>query len=83
MAFRLATWNYRAPRADGKRHFGFVIDDVGPSPSVEPNGSVVDLYGYTSMAVAAVQQQAAEIDELKREVAQLRKELEASRQPVK
>jgi hypothetical protein len=74
----LATWEYRAPLADGKRHFGFVIDDVGSSPSVEPNGSVVDLYGYTSMAVAAFQEQAAQIDELKREVAQLRKDLEAS-----
>jgi hypothetical protein len=77
VAFRLATWDYRAPRADGTRHFGFIIDDVGPSPSVAPNGSVVDLYGYTSMAVAALQEQAAEIDELKREVAQLRKDLEA------
>jgi len=83
VAFRLATWEYRAPLADGKRHFGFIIDDVGSSPSVEPNGSVVDLYGYTSMAVAAFQEQAAQIDELKREVAQLRKDLEASRRPVR
>ena len=79
VAFPLATWEYRAPRADGKRHFGFIIDDVAPSPSIAPNGSVVDLYGYTSMAVAAVQQQAVEIDELKREIAELRKELEGSR----
>jgi hypothetical protein len=83
LAFHLATWEYRPPLADGKRHFGFVIDDVGSSPSVEPNGSVVDLYGYTSMAVAAFQEQAAQIDELKREVARLRKDLEAPRRPVK
>jgi hypothetical protein len=79
MAFRLATWDDRAPLRDGRRHFGFVIDDVAPSAAVEPNGSVVDLYGYASMAVAALQEQQAEIDRLDHEVARLRAELEAAR----
>ena len=54
---------------------GFIIDDVGPGPSVAPNGQTVDLYGYTSMAVATLQVQAQEIAELKAELAALKAEL--------
>ena len=78
-SFRLASYQYNVPGAPADTHLGFIIDDVEPSPSVAPNGDTVDLYGYTSMAVAAVQEQAREIDQLKREVASLRHELTASR----
>jgi len=43
-----------------------------PSRSVAEGGDAVDLYGYASMAVAAVQTQAREIAALQREVGSLR-----------
>jgi len=79
----LATYRYRAPEAASRTHLGFIIDDVEPSLSVDPDRDMVDLYGYASMAVAAIQTQADEIAALRREVAELRRELrkrEARRQ---
>jgi hypothetical protein len=76
MDFRLATWRYKGTPAD-RRHLGFMIDDVEPTAAAERDH--VDLYGYTSMAVAALQTQARQIDALEREVAALRAEL--SRRP--
>jgi hypothetical protein len=75
MKFRLATYRYKPGVADGESHLGFIIDDVAPSPAVAPTGSHVDLYGYTTMAVAALQQQQAQIAQLQKEVAALRTEL--------
>jgi hypothetical protein len=72
LGFRLATYQYRHEGAGGPEHLGFIIDDVGPGPAVAPNGEMVDLYGFTSMAVAAIQNQARQIEELRREVATLR-----------
>jgi hypothetical protein len=79
LTFRLASFQYNLPGASPAPHLGFIIDDVAPSPSVAADGNTVDLYGYASMAVAAVQEQAREIDQLKGEVASLRHELTASR----
>src|SRR5439155_22412171 len=56
-------------------HLGFIIDAVGASPAVAADGGHVDLYGYTSMAVGAIQAQQRRIDALTREVAALRAEL--------
>lgn len=75
LAFRLASWQYALPGAPPATHLGFIIDDVEPSPSIAENGKSVDLYGYASMAVAAVQTQAREIDELKAAVAALQKQV--------
>ena len=75
MRFRLATYRYRA--APDRTHLGFVIEDVEPSASVDPARDMVDLYGYTSMAVAALQTQAREIETLRHEVKALRRELKA------
>jgi hypothetical protein len=75
----LASYQYDLPGTPADRHLGFIIDDVEPSPSVTPIGDTVDLYAYTSMAVAAVQEQAPEIDQLTREVASLRQELKEAR----
>jgi hypothetical protein len=77
--FRLASYQYNLPGAPADTHLGFIIDDVEPSPSVAPHGDTVDLYGYTSMAVAAVQEQAREIDQLTHQVESLRQELKAAR----
>jgi hypothetical protein len=72
---RLARYRYNLPGASSDSRLGFIIDDIGPSPAVAPNGDTVDLYGYTSMAVAALQEQAREIDRLEHEVRLLRQEL--------
>lgn len=72
--FRLATYRYRQEAASSPTHLGFMIDDVAPSAAVtQKSGDSVDLYGYTTMAVAALQTQAREIAELRREVDDLKK----------
>jgi hypothetical protein len=69
--FKLATYEYRDPALAGKRHLGFIIEDVPGSPAVDRDGNMVDLYGYASMLVAAVQAQGEEIAKLKAELARL------------
>jgi len=77
-AMRLATWRYTGADDDGRQHTGFVIDDLRKgSPAVAAPGDRVDLYGYTSMAVAALQSQATEIAALREELRELRSMLPA------
>jgi hypothetical protein len=71
----LATWRYRSQGAEAPARLGFLIDDVGSAPCVQPSGQRVDLYGYTSMTVAAVQVQAREIEALRAELVALRREV--------
>jgi hypothetical protein len=69
----LATYRYKeGPPA---RHLGFILEDAGPSAAADGERDMVDLYGYTSMAVAALKVQAQQIDELRTEVSALKKEL--------
>lgn len=75
-ALRLATYRYRDARPTSPERLGFVIDDGPPAVCVAGDGETVDLYGYTSLTVAAVQAQARRIEELEREVAGLRARLE-------
>jgi hypothetical protein len=63
---------YRYKDGPEREHLGFIIEDIEPSPSVDSKHDQVDLYGYTSMAVAALQQQHAEIEALKHEVESLK-----------
>ncbi len=79
MNVRLATYRYRAGGPAAPEQLGFIIDDVGLGPSVNPDGETVNLYGYASMAVAALQAQEREIAELRREVASLRKQVKQAR----
>ncbi len=72
--FRLATYRYRAAGPADRQHLGFIIEDVGTSAAVDAKHDRVDLYGYASMAVAALQVQAAQIESLQAEVAALRRE---------
>jgi hypothetical protein len=72
--FRLATYEYRDPALAGQRHLGFIIEDVPGSPAVDRDGNMVDLYGYASMLVAAVQAQGEEIRKLKTELSRLKRQ---------
>jgi hypothetical protein len=69
LATPLAQFRYKHD-ASGGSSLGFIIEDVEPSPSVA--GDHVDLYGYTSMAVAALQVQSERVHALEQEVQQLR-----------
>jgi hypothetical protein len=72
-ALRLARYRYTA--APAREHLGFMIDDVPDSPAVDEPRDMVDLYAYTSMVVATVQQQAARLDRQQRELETLRAEV--------
>ncbi len=72
----LATWQYRQ-RPEATPHLGFIIEDITPSPAVRASEDQVDLYGYSSMILATVQVQQAEIEELRAQVADLSRRLEA------
>jgi hypothetical protein len=71
--FPLATYRYKSESEADRQHLGFIIDDVSPSPAVMSSGDRVDLYGYTTMTVAALQVQAKELADLRREVADLKR----------
>jgi hypothetical protein len=77
LELRLATYRYRND-AQGRSRLGFIIEDVEPSVTVDSERGVVDLYAYTSMAIATLQSQAKEIAELRKEVAALRGRLPKS-----
>jgi hypothetical protein len=70
----LASWRYRtAP--DAAPQLGFVIEDIEPSAAV--SGDRVNMYGYLSMAVAAIQVQQRQIGALQAELQALRERLAA------
>ncbi len=77
LAFKLATWQYKHDGKAAPTHLGFIIDDVPGSAAVAADGDHVDLYGYTSLAVAALQQQQRRIDELEAKLAALEARLPA------
>jgi hypothetical protein len=69
---RIAKWQYVSDGSSEKPRIGFIIDDVPDSPAVRPDRERVDLYGYTSMAVAAIQSQQRRLDSLEAEMEKLR-----------
>jgi hypothetical protein len=57
-SMKLADWRYLTEPSGTKHHLGFIIDDLPKeSPAVLPRGDQVNMYGYTSMAVAALKTQ--------------------------
>jgi hypothetical protein len=72
---KLATWRYK--HDPGRARLGFIIDDLAGADSAVAveGGERVDLYGYTSLAVATLQRQAKQIADLQRELAALRRQL--------
>ncbi len=72
---RLSSWQYKAEGESVRRHVGFLIDDMPQSIAVSDSGERVDLYGYTSMAIAAVQVQDKRLESLERELVSMRAEM--------
>lgn len=75
LAMKLARWRYKWDASDRKARLGFLIDDAPEAPAVDADGEHVDLYGYASMAVAAIQSQARELDTLREQMAALRAQM--------
>jgi hypothetical protein len=74
LATPLFTWRYEdAPEAS---RFGFLIDESAPPFSVLPDGERVDLYGYTSLAVAALKRLKADNDTLRERLERLERRLD-------
>ncbi len=78
---RLTTYQYKTDPAAAPRRLGFIIDDTKTPYPINADGNSVNLYGYVSMAVAAIQTQSREIEALRAEVAQLRR-ARSSRRPA-
>jgi hypothetical protein len=70
-AIKLHTYRYKNEPPSTPRRLGFIIDDTNAPEAINPDGNTVDLYGYLSMAVAAVQTQAKEIEELRAKIKSL------------
>jgi len=69
---RLATYRYRDPAIDKRRHLGFIIEDNPHCLATDLDKRQVDLYSFTSMVLALAQQQQKEIEDLRRQVEVLR-----------
>lgn len=74
LATPLYTWRY--DDAPGATRFGFLIDESAPDFAVLPDGERVDLYGYTSLAVAALKRQRLELDALRLRLESLERRLD-------
>ncbi|MBI3185151.1 MAG: hypothetical protein HYZ28_23695 [Myxococcales bacterium] len=74
MGLPLATYRYKEGLGQN-RHLGFIIDGNESLICVRPERDQVDVYGYTSMAVAALKVQAAQLAELREELASLKASL--------
>jgi hypothetical protein len=68
-AIRLARYRYLG--SDEPR-LGFMLEDDPPAASVDRGRDMVDLYGYSSLAVAALQVHERRIEALERELRELR-----------
>jgi hypothetical protein len=70
---KLTTYHYKTDPALSPRRLGFIIDDTKSPYPANADGTSVNLYGYMSMAVAAIQSQSREIEALRAEVARLKR----------
>lgn len=76
LSMPLATWRYRdAPEA---RQLGFVLEDVTPNPAADEAHDRVNLYAFTTMAVAALRVQHAELATLRQRVEELQARADAA-----
>ncbi len=82
MDVELTRWRYNWEPESSKLHLGFILDDLpAGSPAAAEDGHHVDLYGYTSMVVAASQVQEQRIHDLETKVAELEALLRRSLAP--
>lgn len=72
---KLATWRYK--HDPSKTRVGIIIEDNESSAAVDAARNMVDVYGYTSMVIAAVQLQARQIEALESEVKRLKQSCSA------
>lgn len=79
-SIRLARYAYRADPS--KEHLGFILEDQAPPDAVLEGRSMIDLYGYTSMVVAALQDQRHEMAEQAKTLEAQRREIELLRASV-
>ena len=69
LSMSLARYRYKNESSSEKTHLGFIIDDQpDDSAAVASDATHVDLYGYTTMLLATVQEQQKQIDALKKQV---------------
>ena len=78
LATKLATYKYRDAGPQAPQQLGFIIDDQPDSPAVDARRDMVDLYGYLSMSVAALQVQQRQLAEQARRIEQLEQALRAA-----
>jgi hypothetical protein len=72
LAIPLARYRYKTEAPGARRRLGFIIEDQpDPSPAVLSDRNHVDEYGYASMLLATVQEQAKQIAELRARVDRL------------
>jgi hypothetical protein len=76
LQIHLATFRYK--QGDSAKHLGYIIEDAPRIPASDVPHARVDLYAYTSMAIAAVQAQARRIEELEATVDSLSISIEAA-----
>jgi hypothetical protein len=72
---RLATYRYRDPALDGRTHLGFILEDHPRSPASDLDRQEVDLYSFTSMALALAQDQRRQLEALRVEIRSVRARL--------
>lgn len=66
MAIDIKSYMYKDGRNGAKRNLGFMINQVGQgSPAVAGDGAHVDVYGFATMLLAAVQTQQKQIEQLR------------------
>jgi len=73
---RLARYRYAG---SGDLRLGIILEDDPPAVVVDRGREQVDLYGYASLAVAALQAQDRRLEALEREIRELRAALEDAR----
>ncbi len=81
LGIKLATYKYNFGPMDQPDRLGFIIEDTRSEVALDPSKTQVDVYGYASMAVAALQVQAQQIDDLKTEVKRLQQQVSRATRP--
>lgn len=72
----LASWRYHWDAAERTKRLGVILEDIPGSPAADAEREQVDLYGYSSMAIAALQVQAKRIEALEAGLRELLKRLD-------